>query len=84
MTKNKKMISAAVLGLLSITTAGVAHAEGHDAGAKVKCEGANGCKGKGSCKGAKNECKGHNACKGQGWTEMSKADCDKARAEHKK
>ena len=34
--------------------------------AKVKCMGANSCKGKGMCKSANNECKGHNECKGKG------------------
>jgi hypothetical protein len=33
----------------------------------MKCFGANGCKGKGSCKSVQNDCKGRNACKGQGW-----------------
>ena len=41
--------------------------------AKVKCVGANNCKGKGACKSASNDCKGHNACKGKGFIESSSA-----------
>ncbi len=41
--------------------------------AKVKCVGANACKGQSSCKGAHNDCKGQNACKGKGFIETSSA-----------
>jgi hypothetical protein len=52
--------------------------------AKVKCEGANACKGKSACATAKNACAGQNSCKGQGYVELSKAECDAAKAEMKK
>ena len=39
--------------------------------AKVKCMGANSCKGNSSCKTAQNDCKGQNACKGKGFVETS-------------
>jgi hypothetical protein len=52
--------------------------------AKVKCEGANACKGKSACATAKNSCAGQNACKGQGYVQLTKAECDAAKAEMKK
>lgn len=52
--------------------------------AKVKCEGANACKGKSACSTAKNDCAGMNGCKGQGYVMLPKAECDKALAEQKK
>lgn len=51
--------------------------------AKVKCAGANACKGQSACKSEKSSCKGQNACKGQGYVELSKADCDAAKAKAK-
>jgi hypothetical protein len=39
--------------------------------AKVKCMGANGCKGQGACKTARNDCKGQNSCKGKGFIPTS-------------
>jgi hypothetical protein len=41
--------------------------------AKVKCMGANDCKGKSACISAHNDCKGENACKGKGFIELSSA-----------
>lgn len=52
--------------------------------AKVKCEGANACKGKTACATAKNGCAGMNSCKGQGYVMLPKAECDKVQAEQKK
>lgn len=47
--------------------------------AKVKCQGANACKGKGACKAEANACSGQNECKGKGWTETtSKEECETA------
>lgn len=47
-----------------------------DAGTvKVKCYGANACKGQAECKTSMNECKGHNACKGQGFMSLSEQAC---------
>ena len=74
-------LATAAAGLFAVTAAAPIVAQTAD---MVKCEGVNGCKGKGACKTAKNACKGQNGCKGQGFTEMSKADCDKAKAEMKK
>jgi hypothetical protein len=47
-----------------------------DAGSvKVKCYGANACKGKAECKTAVNECKGQNACKGKGFVMLTEQAC---------
>jgi hypothetical protein len=47
-----------------------------DAGTvKIKCYGANACKGQAECKTAMNECKGHNACKGKGFVTMTEQAC---------
>lgn len=47
-----------------------------DGGAvKVKCYGANACKGKAECKTSMSACKGHNACKGQGFVMMDEKSC---------
>lgn len=42
--------------------------------AKLHCDGANACKGKGGCKSEKNACKGQNGCKGQGFVETATAE----------
>jgi hypothetical protein len=43
--------------------------------AKIHCEGANACKGKGACHSASNACAGKNGCKGKGWVEMTEKEC---------
>jgi hypothetical protein len=72
MTVKGAIVASAVAGLFVAATPAVSHAK---AGGKIKCMGANECKGKGGCKSAKNECKGKNGCKGEGWNEMSEKDC---------
>lgn len=52
--------------------------------AKVKCEGANACKGKSACATAKNSCAGQNSCKGQGYVQLTQKECDAAKAAMKK
>jgi hypothetical protein len=42
---------------------------------KVKCYGANACKGQAECKTAANGCKGQNACKAQGFTMLTEQAC---------
>jgi uncharacterized membrane protein len=42
---------------------------------KVKCYGANACKGQAECKTAMNNCKGQNACKGQGFMNLTERTC---------
>ena len=51
--------------------------------AKVKCEGANGCKGQSACHTATSGCQGQNSCKGKGYVMLSKAECDAAKAKMK-
>jgi uncharacterized membrane protein len=72
-------LAAAVAGLFALG-AGHALADSHEGkGEKIKCEGVNGCKGKGSCHSAANTCAGKNGCKGKGFMMMTQAECDAAR-----
>ncbi|HTA18684.1 MAG TPA: hypothetical protein VK989_05300 [Polyangia bacterium] len=75
MSNKGKMIAAIAAGLFSVGAPLLANAA--DA-AKVHCEGANACKGKGSCHSASNACAGKNGCKGKGWTDMTEKDCKAA------
>jgi hypothetical protein len=69
------LIAAAVAGLFFTGHAMAAEQGGGDA-AKVKCVGANECKGKGACASGDHSCAGQNACKGKGWImTSSEADC---------
>lgn len=86
MSINSKIFSGAALATAAamlFSTAPLTVANAADE-AKVKCEGANACKGKSACSTAKNDCAGMNSCKGQGYVMLPKAECDKARAEQKK
>lgn len=78
-TKAAMIATAAALLFGSVVAAPVSAADE----AKVKCEGANACKGKSSCATAKNSCAGQNSCKGQGYVNLSKAECDAAKAKMK-
>jgi hypothetical protein len=42
---------------------------------KVKCYGANSCKGQAECKTAMNSCKGQNSCKGHGFLSLTEQAC---------
>ena len=64
--------AALLFGSVAVTTA---HAED----AKVKCQGANACKGKSACSTATNACQGQNSCKGKGYLLLSKSQCDAAK-----
>jgi hypothetical protein len=64
--------AALLFGSVAVTTA---HAED----AKVKCQGANACKGKGACATATNACQGQNSCKGKSYVMLTKAECDAAK-----
>ena len=47
-----------------------------DSGAvKVKCYGANSCKGQAECKTGMNSCKGQNSCKGHGFVSLTEQAC---------
>jgi hypothetical protein len=70
------LVATAVAGLFVAGKALAAEGGEKAAGAKVKCEGVNECKGHGACGGAGHDCAGKNECKGKGWVEMSsEADC---------
>ena len=45
------------------------------AAVKVKCYGANACKGQAECKTAMNACKGQNSCKGHGFVLLTEQSC---------
>jgi hypothetical protein len=66
------MIAALAVGLLGTGAPVVASAA--DA-AKVRCQGINACKGKGSCHSAANACAGQNSCKGKAWIETTEKEC---------
>jgi len=73
----KVFLTAAVAGLLTVGLFGPSSAAAaEEEGAKVKCYGANKCKGQGACGGPGHSCAGKNACKGQGYIETdSKEAC---------
>jgi hypothetical protein len=73
---NKRALTGAVLatavGLMFLAHPVMAQeSSGSSQPAKVKCLGANDCKGKGSCKSTQNDCKGKNGCKGKGFVMTS-------------
>ena len=71
---SKVFLATAVAGLLTMgAVGGIAQAAEE---AKVKCYGANKCKGQGACGGVGHSCAGKNGCKGQGYVETaSKEAC---------
>jgi len=74
MSTKGTLVAALAAGLFANATPLIASAA-DSAGGKVHCEGANSCKGKGSCHSASNACAGKNGCKGKGWMEMSEKEC---------
>jgi hypothetical protein len=78
MSKNGKLVVAALAGLFAATASVTAFAGDKDAKAtdkKVHCAGINSCSGKGACKSANNACAGKNGCSGKGWVESSEKEC---------
>ncbi|HKB84413.1 MAG TPA: hypothetical protein VKD04_14570 [Burkholderiales bacterium] len=76
MNVNRKMVSAALAttaAALFATSAIVSTVHAEDV--KIKCYGANACKGHSECKTSMNGCKGKNACKGKGFESMTEAAC---------
>jgi len=70
MNRNRRLVGAAVAtaaAMLFVAGGGVATAADDGGAVKVKCYGANACKGQAECKTSMNACKGHNACKGKGF-----------------
>jgi hypothetical protein len=76
MEKARRLAGLAIAGAAAAMFIGGAPAIGaEETGVKVKCYGANACKGQANCKTAMNACKGHNACKGQGFVLMDEKAC---------
>ena len=68
--------AAATLFVAGCSSMGGDSTKTADAGAvKVKCYGANACKGQAECKTSMNSCKGHNECKGKGFVQMDEKAC---------
>ena len=77
MDRNRRLVGLAVASAAAaLFVAGVpASAADNDGSVKVRCYGANACKGQAECKTSMNSCKGHNSCKGQGFVSMSEKAC---------
>ena len=76
MNVNRKMVSAALAttaAALFATSAVISTASAEEV--KIKCYGANACKGHSECKTSMSGCKGKNACKGKGFESMTEAAC---------
>ena len=68
--------AAATLFVAGCSSMGGDSTKTGDAGAvKVKCYGANACKGQAECKTALNSCKGQNSCKGHGFVSLTEQAC---------
>ena len=81
-SKSLSSLSLAAAAALLFNAAPLATANAADA-AKMKCEGANACKGQSACHTATSGCQGQNSCKGKGYLMLSKAECDAAKAKLK-
>jgi uncharacterized membrane protein len=76
------MLATAVAGLFLAGGAATAFADQQEKkteAEKVKCDGANGCKGKSACATTSNECAGKNGCAGKGFMMMTAEECAKAK-----
>jgi len=67
--------AAATLFLAGCSSTGSSGHFDNPAYAKVKCYGANACKGQSECKTSMSSCKGHNACSGQGFVMLEERAC---------
>ena len=68
--------AAAAVFIAGCASEGSAPGKSADSGTvKVKCYGANSCKGQAECKTAMNACKGQNSCKGHGFTSLTEQAC---------
>lgn len=77
MDRNRRLVGMAIAAAAAgLFVAGVPAAGAADDGTvKVRCYGANACKGQAECKTAMNRCKGKNACKGKGFVTMDEKSC---------
>ena len=80
-SRKSKAVALATAAALLFSTVPLTAAQADEA--KVKCEGANACKGQSACATAKSACAGQNSCKGMGYVKLSKAECDAAKAKMK-
>ena len=76
---NLKTTGMALATAAALLFGSVAVTPVHAEDAKVKCQGANACKGKSACATATSSCQGQNSCKGKGYVMLSKAECDAAK-----
>jgi uncharacterized membrane protein len=67
--------AAAALFLAGCSSTGSTAHFDNPAYAKVKCYGANACKGQSECKTSMSSCKAHNECKGQGFVMLEERAC---------
>lgn len=76
MDRNRRLVGVALAAAAAgLFVAGTPAVNAADGSVKVKCYGANACKGQAECKTAMNSCKGHNSCKGQGFVMMDEKAC---------
>ena len=73
--KGKVLLASAAAGLVTLAVTAGAPGTARAEEAKVKCYGANTCKGTGECGGKCHSCGGKNTCAGQGWTMQTKDAC---------
>jgi hypothetical protein len=77
---DRKTVMGMTLAAAALFVSGAGATLAQDEGSnvlKVRCFGANACKGQSECKTTTNECKGHNACKGQGLEFRGLSACNK-------
>ena len=82
MQQGKRRSAIRLSGTAIAMAAAALFAGGHGLGTvsaaddtKVKCVGANACKGKSECATEKNACATQNACKGRGWITLTEKEC---------
>ena len=77
MDKNRRLVGLALASAAAALFLAGAPAVAEDGGnlVKVKCYGANACKGQAECKTSMNSCKGQNSCKGHGFVTMGEKAC---------
>lgn len=76
MDRNRRIVGAAIAAAAAaLFVAGTPGIAAEDNSVKVRCYGANSCKGQAECKTSMNSCKGHNACKGKGFVSMTEKAC---------
>ena len=75
---DRKLVTAALAttaAALFATSAVVVSSANAADEVKIKCYGANACKGQAECKTAMNSCKGQNSCKGHGFMSLTEQAC---------